>query len=239
MLEFKFKKRTYTSEIIELNYRTNQKYHLFDKQIIINIFKNNPNQFLSLKKIKKLYEAKDPCFKFSIFTLRKFLKLKMKAMYKNAKFKTYRGLTNSGIAQLSLFIKKIADILRNKNKINFFDETKISNPKTQKKRWIIKEVNEQISYPGRLKSKNLLLAAGPYNLMHYKISENNNNTSTVIKFLKSLFHNLKDNDQLSELQKSKKVWILIDSASTHTSKKMKTFMKESGFNFTFPPCYYP
>ena len=122
---------------IEFNFRQNQKYHLFNKDIILEIFKKHPDHNLTLRKIREYYQEKEPGFTFSISCLRKYLVKYHKSVYKVGNYKTYKGLTNKSYAQLSLFIKKILRIMKKNERIFFFDESKIATPKTHKKRWII------------------------------------------------------------------------------------------------------
>ena len=102
-----------------------------------------------------------------------------------------------------------------------------------------RSINITFSFPGRLKSYNLLLIVGPNNFVKFKISKRNVNSEKVISFIDSFYDEIKNIDEFKEDYNNKKLWLLMDSAATHTSKKTSKFLKKSKVNTIYIPSLLP
>ncbi len=190
--------------------RENGIIHKISAKVINDILKENQSTSLSLKKLKYQYEQKDHNLRFSVGILRNFVRKEMKAKYRRPTFKTYKSLKNKNLKQLSLFLKKICEVLRIEGEVLFFDETKIQNFTNTQKRWVFPDYNELISFPGKLKSSNLLLTVHHKGYLYYQIKDDNNNSDDVIKYLKELAKSLQASSEFSDTLEKGKLWLFLD-----------------------------
>ncbi len=106
--------------------------------------------------------------------------------YKKPSLKNYRRLTNENLAQRSVFINKILDIIKTETYIIYIDESSFRSSSSNFKKWILKTDSNELLYHGRLKNVNLILACSCDDVIYSQIQDGNNNSDAIIDYLVEL-----------------------------------------------------
>ncbi len=198
------------------------------KEAYINeILKENNNKHLSLRKIREIYYQKAPETKFSIETLRKFMRCKMKLTFRKPQLKHENLMINKYRIMLNVFLKKLILLLVENVEFVYIDECNFSNSHSKNKTWISKINEEAKSYPGRLKSMTLIAAITEKKVLANKVFENTVKSKDFIEFLREIpnfDYNTSDDSKLSF--KPRRV-LYLDNANIHCSKEALLYLTKS------------
>ena len=194
-----------------------QKVTLMKQEIIEAIFKENPSASLSLRKIREKYMERDASLSFSIETLRKFLRKRMKMTFRKPVLNNFRVFQNKCQVQKTVFLKKLISVLKQDYLIIFIDESSFSNHHKSFRKWEYKTARDEVSYPGRMKSISLLCAVSEHEILQSELIEPPIKSHLIKSFIRKLEckkfnYNLGD----SRLKNKKKIYFL-DNAAIHTS----------------------
>ena len=130
---------------------------------------------------------------------------------------------------LFVFIKIFVRSIKLGFKPIFIDETKIEMKNNHFKIWRLR--NEQIYFGNSSKEKtNMILAVGKDQIYHYKIIDDNVNTTIFIAFLDELIETLKNNNE-------NKYILILDNLKVHKTEEVYKFLIEKNICAIFNAPY--
>ena len=206
------------------------KSDLVNLEKLEKILQLRKNQYLSCEQIKELYRNENPSVNFSTTTMRNILIKKLKFSFRRPKFKTPKAITIINMRQRKIFLSKVIEILLSGAVIIFIDESSFGNNRPRFKNWINKNDNEERYWPGRIDSTNIIVASTHNKVISYEIRHKTTKSEDFLGFLENLHKKIKEDEDLSSLQKSNNLWFYFDNASIQKTNKIKDFIRTNGLN---------
>lgn len=224
---------------IRINFNKRTKMMNMKANLLVDIINSNKSTQLSLSKIREIYYQKDNSICFSLETLRKFLRNKLRCTFRRLKLRNKEVYQKNYPFIQSVFLRKIIEIVLNKEDIIYIDESGFTNPKYKFRNWTLSPYEYDQSFPKRLKRINLISAMGPKELLLSKISLVNTNQKRMINFLKDLIGKLLVNKDYKDKYNNNKLWIYLDNAQFHKGEEITNYMKTTKFNILYGVPYTP
>ena len=210
----------------------------FNVDILTKIITSNFQQVLSLQKIRDWNLQEDNSFCFSLGTLGKFLKYRLKFQFGNPKVVNRKVFSKNFNKIQFIFLQKVLEVIKQDKLLLFFDESIFANHKRNFKCWHLKDQNQRIKTYGKIKTKKLLMVVSNMQIIHFKIN-NNTNSNEVVSFFKEVVNKIKANIFLKETWENGNIWILLDNAPYHKTKAVKDYCFENKLNLLYNCAYSP
>ena len=189
--------------------------------------KNRAN--ISCRKLAKEYFKKSGKY-VGKSTIHNILKYDLGLRYLKTIQKNNFLQNDEGILYCFCFIKTFIKCLKLGFQPIFLDESKIEMRNNHYRCW--REKSETIYFGDSIKNKkNLILAVGQDEVIHYKLTEENINTEVFIKFLEEL------KEQVDK-KKNNQYFIIMDNLPTHKDTQIIKYLFESKMNVLFNVPYY-
>lgn len=210
----------------------------FDDKILLSIL-DNTSKSLTLKQVKDLYNQYTGINNYSLTTLRRYIRNKLKYKFISVKLFNKRIDSDQANNIEIVYIEKYMELLKNEHVILFLDETSVCENNNNKKFWYNRKKENIIYNSGRIKSVSITGVISSEGLLYYKLNDIKNNAESFYAFIRDFEGKLKENDVFKEKLKERKISIILDNARIHTAKSIRKRLKELSFNFVFQPPYSP
>lgn len=189
--------------------------------------KNRTN--ISCKKLSKEYYIKTGKY-VGKSTIHNILKIDLGLRYLKTIPKNNFLQREQGILDCLCYIKTFIKCVKLGFQPLFLDESKIEIMNNHYRCW--REKSETIYFGDAIKNKkNLILAVGQDEAIHYKLTEENTNTEVFLQFLKELKVQM-------DKKKNNQYFIIMDNLPTHKDTRIIQYLDESKMNVLFNVPYY-
>jgi hypothetical protein len=110
--------------------------------VIKRILNRGKNKLLSLRQIRELYYKEDRSIKFSIDTLRKFMRQQMGITHRIRQVRGRNYFLEKNSVMRRMFIKKMTELLMNNYLIIYIDEAGVGRCKPLRRQWVFIDESE-------------------------------------------------------------------------------------------------
>jgi len=211
----------------------------FDKELILKILNENEYYCPSLKEIKQEYQKIRKNHKFSITSLRRYLRNTLKLRFKKAILINSRLKREEYTLCYKIYIRKLLLIMKQKHLIIFIDECSFGEKSLTKKIWCNDRINNFKYNYGRIGSVSIMGAITNNKILHLSFNKGINYAIDYYGFLEDLKKKIKDDPVTKKLYNNNQITIILDNARIHTAKSIRTDIKDFKFNYLYMVPYSP
>lgn len=212
---------------------------ILDSSIIESIIQNNKDKSITLKEIKSKYQEMTGNSMFSLSTMRKWLINNMGYKFRICNMVNSKRFALATRVMIILYLLKLDSLLDNDCSLYCLDESTFCENRKTIKAWSnSKDKMKKINF-GRLSSVSIIGIISRSTMHSWEFGCGAINSDAFVKFIQNFEKQLKESKNAEKRLDEGKIYIILDNAAFHASKKTQNKLSKSKINFVFLPVYSP